>query len=150
MKKMLAAIVFAMAFSVAASAQSVEKITELIDSQETTFGQASYLALSYAEKIDEDASYQDALQAAVELGWVKDGAKAGSAISLKEFSALCVKAAGMKGGLFYKLTKAPRYAYKELKALGFLDKEADPWKKISGQDAVNLFNVCVNYAEASR
>ena len=58
--------------------------------------------------------------------------------------------AGMKGGLFYKLTKAPRYAFKELKALGFLDKEADPWKKISGQDAVNLFNVCVNYAEASR
>lgn len=38
MKKMLAAIVFAMAFSVAASAQSVEKITEIIDSQETTFG----------------------------------------------------------------------------------------------------------------
>lgn len=150
MKKMLGAIVIALAFACAANAQSVEKITEIIDSQETTFGQASYLALSYSEKIDEDASYQDALQTAVELGWVKDGAEASSSLNLKEYSALCVKAAGMKGGLFYKLTKAPRYAFKELKALGFLDKEADPWKKISGQDAVNLFNVCVNYAEASR
>lgn len=150
MKKMLGALFFALALACAANAQSVEKITEIIDSDEATFGQASYLALSYAEKIDEDASYQDALQAAVELGWVKDGAEVNSALNLKEFSALCVKSTGMKGGLFYKFTKAPRYAYKELKALGFLDKEADPWKKISGQDAVNLFNVCVNYAEANK
>lgn len=150
MKKMLAAIVFAMAFSVAASAQSVEKITEIIDSQETTFGQASYLALSYSEKIDEVASYQDALQSAVELGWVKDGAEASSAISLKEYSALCAKATGLGGGLFYKLTKAPRYAFKELKALGLLNHDADPSNKISGQDAVNLFNACAKRAEASK
>ena len=47
------------------------------------------------------------------------------------------------GGLFYKLTNSNRYAYKELRALGFISIFDDPAKNISGSDALNIIYKCM-------
>lgn len=99
----------------------------------------------------DETSEQEALEAAVAKKWIKNGAADQASIPLGEFCALCVNAVGLKGGVFCSLSKnSSRYSFKELKALGLLDKSADPAMKIDGQNALNLFSACVQEAEAAR
>ena len=154
MKKCLAALIFAAA-ALAAHAQSAKKITQIVESPELSYGQAAYIALSYSEMgggiIEESSSDSDALEAAVQKNWIKKGSTADSPIRLDDLSALYVSAAGIKGGILCGLLKnSPRYSFRELKALGLLDKNADPAMKIDGQNALNLFNACVQAAEDAR
>lgn len=153
MKKCLAALLFAAA-ALAAHAQSAQKITQIVESPELSYGQAAYIALSYSEMgniIEESSSDSDALEAAVQKKWIKSGAVVDVAIRLDELCALYVSAAGIKGGVLCGLIKnSPRYSFRELKALGLLDQYADPAMKIDGQNALNLFNACVQTAEGER
>ncbi|MBO7121971.1 MAG: hypothetical protein J6V90_01660 [Treponema sp.] len=150
MKKILSILLLSLA-GVAAYAQSAEKISQIVESQELTFGQAAYLALAYSGDIEEDVSEAEALEAAVKKNWIKNGAVDTAAIKLSELSALYLKATGIKGGLFYRVSgKSGRYAFKELKARNLLDKAADPAMTITGQNALSLFNSCVKIAEGSK
>ncbi|MBQ7620447.1 MAG: hypothetical protein IJS51_10025 [Treponema sp.] len=141
--KKFAALILLSVFACLAYAQSAEKISQIIESQEISYGQSAWLALSYAEENGDQASYEQALSAATERGWLKSGAVSDSSISLQELCGIFVKAAGLKGGLLYRLSKADRYAFKELKANGTLDSAADPSMKVSGQNAVAILNACV-------
>lgn len=150
MKKVFAAVFF-MAASFVIHAQSMESISQIVESPAINYGQAAYLALTYSGGIDEGASEAEALDAAVKKDFIKSGAVDVAAIKLSEFSALCLKATGLKGGLFYRVSgKSGRYAFKELKAMGLLDKAADPGMTVSGQNALSLFNACVKKAEGSK
>jgi len=150
MKKFLLAALFLVA-AISVHAQSAEKISQIVDAKEINYGQAAYLALVYAGDIEETTAESDALTAAVQKNWIKSGAVDNVAIKLGELSALYVKATGMKGGLFCRLTKnSARYSFKELKALKILDKAADPSMKVSGQNALSLFNSCIQAAEGSK
>lgn len=103
------------------------------------------------EYIEESSSDSDALEAAVQKKWIKSGAVVDVAIRLDELCAIYVSAVGIKGGVLCGLIKnSPRYSFRELKALGLLDKNADPAMKIDGQNALNLFNACVQAAEGER
>lgn len=149
MKKFLALFLFALT-AAAASAQSAEKITQIIDSGEITYEQSAWLACSYAQLIQDDADYGQAMSAAVEKGWVSSGAVAQNPIDLKDICGLFAKATGLKGGLFYRLTKANRYAYKEIKAMGVLDAAADPSMRVNGQNAVAILNACIKKTGGSK
>lgn len=152
MKKCLAALIFAAA-ALAVHAQSAQRISQIVESPELSYGQAAYIALSYsdAETMDESADDAQAFEAAFQRKWIKNGAVVQAAIRLDELSALYVSAVGIKGGVMCGLIKnSPRYSFRELKALGLLDKNADPAMKIDGQNALNLFNACVQAAEAER
>lgn len=154
MKKFFPALALLMA-AAAVSAQSAQKISQIVESPELSYGQAAYMALSYSEMgggiIEESSSDSDALEAAVQKNWIKKGSAADSPIRLDELSALYLSAVGIKGGVLCGLTKnSPRYSFRELKALGLLDKNADPAMKIDGQNALNLFNACVQAAEGER
>ncbi len=152
MKKCFAALIFAAA-ALAVHAQSAQKISQIVESQKLSYGQAAYIALSYsdAETMDESADETEAFEAAVQKKWIKNGAVVQAAIRLDELSALYVSAVGIKGGILCGLLKnSPRYSFRELKALGLLDKYADPAMKIDGQNALNLFNACVQAAEDER
>lgn len=148
-KSLLAVILFAAAFAV--HAQSAEKISQIVDSPELNYGQAAYLALAYSGDIEEDTSESEALTTAVQKNWIRSGAVDTTPINLGELSALYVNATGIKGGLFCRLTKnSTRYSFKELKALKLLDRAADPAMKVSGRNALSLFNSCVTKSEASK
>ena len=149
MKKFFPALALLMA-AAAVSAQSAQKISQIVESPELSYGQAAYIALSYsdAETMDESADETEAFEAAVQKKWIKNGAVVQAAIRLDELSALYVSAVGIKGcGL---IKNSPRYSFRELKALGLIDQYADPAMKIDGQNALNLFNACVQAAEGER
>ena len=152
MKKFFPALALLMA-AAAVSAQSAQKISQIVESPELSYGQAAYIALSYsdAETMDESADDTQAFEAAVQKNWIKKGSAADSPIRLDELSALYLSAVGIKGGVLCGLIKnSPRYSFRELKALGLLDQYADPAMKIDGQNALNLFNACVQAAEGER
>ncbi len=152
MKKFFPALALLMA-AAAVSAQSAQKISQIVESPELSYGQAAYIALSYsdAETMDESADDTQAFEAAFQRKWIKNGAVVQAAIRLDELCALYVSAAGIKGGVLCGLIKnSPRYSFRELKALGLLDQYADPAMKIDGQNALNLFNACVQAAEGER
>lgn len=152
MKKFLPALALLMA-AAAVSAQSAQKISQIVESPELSYGQAAYIALSYsdAETMDESADDAQAFEAAFQRKWIKNGAVVQAAIRLDELSALYLSAVGIKGGVLCGLIKnSPRYSFRELKALGLLDQYADPAMKIDGQNALNLFNACVQAAEGER
>ncbi len=148
MRKFFALALFVfLAFN--ANAQSAEKITEIIDSPEATGEQAAYLAAVYSGLCQESASMEDCLAAAAEKNWI-DSSKGKSQIKLKELCFLYAKALNVKGGLFYRMTKSPRYAFKEFKAMGLLDKAADPDMSVQGQNALNLLNSLAQRTEAAQ
>ena len=150
MKKVFAAVFF-MAASFVIHAQSMESISQIVESPVINYGQAAYLALTYSGGIDEGATESEALYEAVKKDWIKSGASDVGQIRLGELCALYAKAAGIKGGLFCRLTKnSARYSFKEFKALGLLDKAADPSMTVSGQNALSLFNSCIQAAEGSK
>ena len=152
MKKCFTALIFAAA-ALAVHAQSAQKISQIVESPELTYAQAAYIALSYSdgETMEESASDTEAFEAAVQRKWIKNGAVDQAAIRLDDLCALYVSAVGIKGGVLCGLLKnSPRYSFRELKALGLLDRNADPAMKIDGQNALNLFNACVQAAEDER
>ena len=149
MKKILLAL-FVSFFALGAFAQSADKITEVIESNEITYEQGAWLCHSFAEENGEQASYSEAMEAAVRKGWISSGAVAQNPMALKELCGLCVKASGLKGGLFYRISKADRYAFKELKSNGILDSYSDPSMKVSGQNAVAILNGCIKKAGGSK
>ena len=49
----------------------------------------------------------------------------------------------IKGGIMYRIFKsAPRYAFKQLKYDGILEKNIDPSRIVTGKEAVEIFNKC--------
>ena len=126
-----------------AFAQSAEKVSQIIESEKISAGQTAYLAAVYADLIQEDAEENEAFDIAVQNGWISSSKNADDAISLAELSKVCTKVAGLKGGLLYRITSLPRYAFKELKARDVLDSYADPSMTVSGQNAVAVLNACI-------
>lgn len=149
MKKVWLALAFA-ALAFCAHSQSAEKISEIIEGDEISYEQAAWLAYSYAQEDGESASYEQALQAVIDKGWIASGAVAQNPISLKNLCGVFAKASGLKCGLFYRISKADRYAFKELKANGTLDSAADPSMTVSGQNAVSILNACAKKAGGSK
>ncbi|MBQ0051259.1 MAG: hypothetical protein KBT11_04240 [Treponema sp.] len=131
------------------NAQSAEKISSILKSQKITFGQASYLAAVGQGLVSDEDDFSkafDALKANGEFSKKNQN----DVISLKEYCNLCMKTAGIGGGLFYSITKSPRYAFKELQAKQILPSYADPDFTLNGYEAMAILNGCLNLAEEKK
>lgn len=147
MKKLIFFFAFALLLPVSFFAQSSDQVSKILKSEILTYGEASYLPALYANLISENASETEAFAALQENEYFDSADDSGSLISLSVLANIYMKTFGFKGGLFYTITKSPRYAFKEFKARGFLPVEADPDMLITGRDAVDLFNSCLDVAE---
>ncbi|WP_191016547.1 hypothetical protein [Treponema zioleckii] len=143
-KKLLFVFAMAILVSVAAFAQSSEKLTEIISTENVTCGQVAYLAATYSSAISEDDGDEKAFELYKEEGCFGPSVLASDAATLAEVSNLLVKVTNTKCGLFYRLTGAQRYAFKELKAKGIIPQTADPNMKISGRDAIGILNKLIS------
>ncbi|QTQ13231.1 hypothetical protein HRQ91_01485 [Treponema parvum] len=128
-------------------AQSAEKMTETISAKEITFSQAAYFAAAWRGLINDDASGKEALLQLEKEGIWSVTAAPEDTVNLKQFSALCLKAWNIKGGLLYSLTHSDRYAFRELQARKLLSRTDDPEKKVSGREALRIFMRCSEIAE---
>ncbi len=143
MKKLIFLCAVTLLLSAAATAQSSEKLTELINTEKTTYGQAAYLSAVFTGSISENDDYEKAVKTLELQDLLPEGTDPAKEISLQELSYICFKTARFQGGLLYRLFPGPRYAFRELKAKRILPPLADPSEKVSGRDTIALFNGCL-------
>lgn len=144
MKKTFLLIIILLAGGVVFS-QSADVITDLLESDEATFGQVSYLAAVQMNLIDENESYENAVKALVANNIIPDDEESDTPIPLVDIAYIYSKLWDVKGGLMYRITKgSPRYAFRQFQSDGVISSDADPAWHVSGAKALSIFTSCVN------
>ena len=143
--KKIVILLLALFLSLSAYAQSADVITEILSTEEVTFGQISYLTAVQMNIIDDDASYEDAVTALYEGGYIPYVEDADSPVPAVDLAFLYSKLWKIKGGLMYRITKgSPRYAFRQFQADGIISSNVDPSNYISGAKALSIYTSCIN------
>mgnify|MGYP007069844441 CR=1 FL=1 len=129
--------------------QSSEQISAILKSEKATVAQVSYLPAVYSSLIQDNDGEAKAFDELKSKGLVPNEVSAEAEATLSDVAYIYTKALGIKGGIFYSLFPSKRYAYKELKARGLFPSNADPSMKVSGRDSIDIFNACLEFAEAN-
>ncbi|MBR7063725.1 MAG: hypothetical protein IKI31_01005 [Treponema sp.] len=142
MKKFISLLAFCcLAFAV--HSQSANFVTELLGTQKATYGQVSYLSAVYQGLVKENASQETALAELKKQKQIKDKVNVSDAVSYKELAGVFAKMWNIKGGLLFRASKrSPRYAFQQFKIDGIVPRDANPSKKVSGTDVLNVFSQC--------
>lgn len=132
--------------SAAVYSQSADVVTEILQSEKATYGQIAYLSGVRQKLINDDASYEDAVNIMKSKGAVKKTVNADDVIPYADISYLYLQIwPKARGGFMYRLTNgAPRYAFIFLREEGYIDQHAAPTDSVSGQVALNLLSECMN------
>lgn len=142
MKKIIG-IVFALFMTFSAFAQSNKMITEMLNAEEFTYGQAVYLSAVFQGLIHDDDSPERALEALTTKGQITEVQNLKEPVSLQDLAFIYSKMWNVQGGLMFRITGgSPRYAFKQMKADGIIANRADPSKKLSGTEALSMFTSC--------
>lgn len=151
MKKTIVLTVLALFISLsAATAQSADKITDMLNTKQATYGQVAYVAAVYQGLVPETADEAESVKALAAKKIIAQSVSETDTIKLGAASFIFAKATGMRGGLFYTIHPCARYAIRQLKADNILPATADSSMKITGADALNIFNGCLkNYTTDS-
>lgn len=144
MKKIIT-LFFALFLALSVYAQSADVITDILATEEVTFGQISYLTAVQMNIVNDDASYDDAVMALYESGVIPFVEEVDSPVPAVDLAYLYSKLWNIKGGLMYRITKgAPRYAFRQFQADGIISSALDPSSYVSGQKALSIYTSCVN------
>lgn len=142
-QKLLVLVIFLIAMI--AHGQDASKVTEILDAPRLTTGHAAYIAACWIDTTNETMDFHQATQLMMSQGLLKEGAQSNAPIRLAELAGLCMKAWDIPGGLLYRITKADRYAFKELKALGYFSANADPSFSVTGFQGMDILFKCMEY-----
>ena len=141
------------------SAQSAQKITELIATEKANYGNASWLIAVQTGLAQDTNTDAETFEILVENDYISQKPSATGErlipsaedeIKIKDFASLCLRAYKIKGGLMYRITKSPRYALRELKAMKVVSNDADPNTIVSGKQMIHILNTCRYTKEASK
>lgn len=120
-------------------AQSADFITALLEADSVTAGQVCYLVATGMGLADEEASEEDALNALERARIAKVGWTADAGVTYAEAAGLLIRFWDVNTGLFYRITKSDRYAFRQLKVDGVVPQNADPSFRPSGTDVLNMY-----------
>lgn len=127
-------------------AQSNDRISEILQSEKVTYGEICYIVASAQGFIEDDASYEDAIQVLYDKGQIKTMVYKEEKIPLVNIAFVYSQIWGVKGGLMCRLTNnSPRYVFKQLKVDGIIDKSKDPASFVSGSEALSLYTSCAYF-----
>lgn len=142
MKKRIS-VIFALFLVLSAYAQSADVITEVLESDEATFGQVCYLAAVQKNLIGEKDSYDSAVQKLFENKIIPSLEASDEPVPVIDIAYIYSQLWEIKGGLMYRLTKgSPRYVFKQLQADGVIDANLDPGAYVSGAKALSIYTAC--------
>ena len=131
------------------SAQSADTITDILNAEKMTIGQACYLSAVSQGFVSDDTSFEDSMLALVGQGQLSEITDPSEPATIAGLSEIYTKMFGVKGGLFYRISGgSPRYAFKHLKAQGLIAPNVDPSKILSGREAMSFFTkISMRYGE---
>jgi hypothetical protein len=148
LKKVLSGIAAALLLFAASAhtlgAQTAAELERILALPAVSCGDAAWLVLGAAG--DPADSPGEAYRFAAGRGWLPRKAAAETAITLGGLSFLIMRAFNIKGGLMYALFPGPRYACRELQALGLLRGRIYPTSKVSGAECLQLLGETLSHA----
>jgi len=133
MKKIL--ILFLLCFLSSAtllSAQTADEIETLLNTNAVTYAQAARFLLEASDTMV-TSDPEEAFDYAAQQGWLPKKVSANDTARLDGISLLMMRSFGIKGGLFYSITKSRHYAYRELTYRDAIQGRADPGMNVSGE-----------------
>jgi hypothetical protein len=144
MRKVLS-ILFVLFIGGLAFGQSAKEITNILNTDEVTYGQVCYLSAIHQNLITEDQGYEEAIKVLYESGQLPELVAGHQEVYMQNLAYIYLQMwPDVKGGLLYKLTKgSPRYAFKQLKTNGIISEDADPNSFVSGREALNILTACM-------
>jgi outer membrane protein OmpA-like peptidoglycan-associated protein len=125
-------------------AQTAAEVEEILGTKEITYTQAAYFALSAAPGTP-PPDQAGAFVLAWERGWLPENAGAQEKAPLDDISLLLMRSFNMPGGFMYRLLHNPRYAYREMKARGFIEGRAYPGFTVSGAEFLHILGKMLAY-----
>ena len=146
-------ILILLAAAVYGRGQIAAELEGLLEQKEVSCGQAASFALAMTsdDEPGSPAMKSDAAFALVmERGWLPASSESGGPITMSGLSLLVMKAFDMKGGLMYRWTENPRYAYRELKYKGIIEGRAYSGRKVSGEQFLQIMGNVMSYIEEAQ
>ena len=116
--------------------QTAARLEALLDTPAVTWGQAAAFALDAADYAIEGMDFipdDVAFNFAVEQNWLPKNSEMYGTARLNGVALLLMQTFGLKGGIFYSLTKSPHHAYRELVYMDIIPGYFDPGMPVSGQ-----------------
>lgn len=128
-------------------AQSNALIDEILAQKKLGYSYAAYLVLSAAGVIPDTATPEQALEALAQQDWDIKIPEGPADITLGQYAYLLMRAFNIPGGLMYRLIPGPRYAAREIAYLGFVTEQPSPYRKISGEETLQILENVLNWKE---
>lgn len=135
--------------SVVLFAQSNEQIDVILRQEQATTGAAAYIALTSAGVLQEEATFEEAVDVAKTQGWLADDAVAVEDASFGVFAYLMMAAHEVSGGLMYLIAPGPRYAAREFVYQDWSPLRRGPADPISGEFLLQITGRFLESVEAT-
>ncbi|MDA3947986.1 MAG: hypothetical protein PF508_02070 [Spirochaeta sp.] len=126
------------------SAQSNQRLDELLAQEPAETGYAAYLVLTAADIVAEDSSPEAAYRSAVDAGWIAPESSPSQPIDFGLFSYLFMEAFDVPGGVMYRIFPGPRYAAREVVYQEWSRTRRSPGELLSGDATVRILSVFLN------
>ena len=127
-------------------AQTAERIESLLEQNRVGYAQAALFVLEAAELIDPDRAFSFAQN----KNLLPKDVQGNYAVNLKGLSYMVMQTFGIKGGLFYTITRSQHHAYRELVQRGIIQGRADPLMYIDGDLLLFTINRTLQLTEAGK
>lgn len=142
MKKFLS-ILFTMFIVFSVHAQSADVITEILNTEQVTFGQVCYISAVEQGLIDEKDDYDKAIEILAANELIPEVMESFIPIPAGNVAFIMSEIWDIKGGLMYRITKgSPRYSFKQFKSDGVISPLVEPGDFMSGPELLEIYNVC--------
>jgi hypothetical protein len=129
-----------LSLSTMAFAQSAQFLDGVVSSPRISAEDGAYLLLVASGAGGEDSSPSQALALTQEKGWVPRSLSVGASPNLEEYCQLLCQAFKVQGNLMYRMTHAPRYAFRSLRSSGLLPEGTDPAMAVDGNQALSMLS----------
>lgn len=146
MKKMMAKLLVAAVFIFPLTSQSAGTIEKIAKSEVLLKGEACYIAGSASGIIEDSNTIEEAFNKFSHLKIFKN-AKFDDKIRLDEFAALVLQSFNINESLWYKVTKTPYYALRQLKLMGLISQNIPSSSLISPKEAFKIINELIEYKQ---
>ena len=142
MKKFIS-ILFTMFVVFSVHAQSADVITDILNTEQVTFGQVCYISAVEQGLLDNKDDYNKAIEVMAANELIPEIMDANTPIPAVNISFIMSQIWNIRGGLMYKITKgSPRYSFKQFKSDGVINRNVEPQDYIAGIDLLEMYNVC--------
>jgi len=120
-------------------AQTAVEIERLLETPAVHYGEAARFVLEAAD-VSHFLSPMQAFEYAKQQKWLPHNATASGQAKLSGISLLIMRSFGIKGGLFYSITKSSHHAYRELVYQDVIQGRSDPAMAVSGSELLFMVN----------